>query len=182
MDPEVRELATAAVTALQTMAANSSPHWTDVAGVFVALGVGVAQCGLIAWGIRVMRDSNLTRESRHEEVMTAFARRDKEEQERHEEVMASLTRRGKEDQQRHEAVMASLTRQGEETERRRAESQQRHEEAMATFARQREDAERQREDAERQREDAERESQQRHEEAMAALTALIERTAPQGNV
>ena len=128
MDPEVRELATAAVTALQTMAANSSPHWTDVAGVFVALGVGVAQCGLIAWGIRVMRDSNLTRESRHEEVMAAFAR------------------------------------QHEETER------------------QREDAERQREDAERQREDAERESQQRHEEAMAALTALIERTAPQGNV
>ncbi|MCE2485348.1 MAG: hypothetical protein J4F42_07530 [Desulfurellaceae bacterium] len=124
MDPEVRELATAAVTALQTMAANSSPHWTDVAGVFVALLVGGAQCGLIAWGIRVMRDSNLTREK----------------------------------------VMAAFARQHEETER------------------QREDAERQREDTERQREDAEREAQRRHEEAMAALTALIERTAPQGNV
>ena len=72
MDPEVRELATAAVTALQTMAANSSPHWTDVAGVFVTLGVGATQCGLIAWGIRVMRDSNLTRESRHEEAMAAL--------------------------------------------------------------------------------------------------------------
>lgn len=116
MDPEVRELATAAVTALQTMAANSSPHWTDVAGVFVTLGVGVTQCGLIAWGIRVMHNSNLTRESRHEEVMAAFAR------------------------------------QHEETER-------------------------QREEAQREREDA----QHRHEEAMAALTALIERTAPQGN-
>ena len=80
MDPEVRELATAAVTALQTMAANSSPHWTDVAGVFVTLGVGVTQCGLIAWGIRVMHNSNLTRESRHEEVMAAScpsARRDR---------------------------------------------------------------------------------------------------------
>ena len=120
-------MATAAVTALQT------PHWTDVAGVFVALLVGGAQCGLIAWGIRVMRDSNLTRESRHEEVMTAFARRDKEDQQRHEEVMASLTRRDKEEQQRHEEAMATFTRQGEETERQRAEGQHRHEEAMAAL-------------------------------------------------
>ena len=42
---------------------------------------------------------------------------------------------------------------------------------MATFDRQDEEAERQREDA-----------RQRHEEAMAALTALIERTAPQAGL
>ena len=126
MDPEVRELATAAVTALQTMAANSSPHWTDVAGVFVALGVGGAQCGLIAWGIRIMRDSNLTRESRHTEVMAAFDRQHKESQ------------------------------------RQEKEAERRHEEVMATLTRQRDD------------------SQGRHDEAMAALTALIERTAPAG--
>jgi ABC-type nickel/cobalt efflux system permease component RcnA len=139
MDPEVRELATAAVTALQTMAANSSPHWTDVAGVFVALLVGGAQCGLIAWGIRIMRDSNLTRESRHIEVMAAFDRQHEESQHRHEEADR--------------------------------EAQRRHEEVMAAFARQHEEAQHERDD-----------SQGRHDEAMAALTALIERTAPTGNV
>ena len=137
MDPEVRELATAAVTALQTMAANSSPHWTDVAGVFVALLVGGVQCGLIAWGIRIMRDSNLTRESRHTEVMAAFDRQHEESQ-----------RQEKEAERRHE-----------EADR---EAQRRHDEAMAAFERQRE------------------ESRRRHDEAMAALTALIERTAPAG--
>ena len=124
MDPEVRELATAAVTALQTIAANSSPHWTDVAGVGVALVVGGTQCGLIASGIRVMHDSNLARESGHTEVMAAFSR------------------------------------QHEEAERQHEEAQRRHKEAQ------------------RQREEAEREARQRHAAAMAALTALIERTAP----
>ena len=137
MDPEVRELATVAVTALQTMAANSSPHWTDVAGVSVALLVGGVQCGLIAWGIRIMRDSNLTRESRHTEVMAAFDRQHEESQ-----------RQEKEAERRHE-----------EADR---EAQRRHDEAMAAFDRQRE------------------ESRRRHDTAMAALTALIERTAPAG--
>ena len=126
MDPEVRELATAAVTALQTMAANSSPHWTDVAGVFVALGVGGTQCGLIAWGIRIMRDSNLTRESRHTEVMAAFdrqheeaQRQDKEAERRHEEA-------DREAQRRHDEAMAAF-------ERQREESRRRHDEAMAAL-------------------------------------------------
>ncbi len=133
MDPEVRELATAAVTALQTMAANSSPHWTDVAGVFVALLVGGVQCGLIAWGIRIMRDSNLTRESRHTEVMAAFDRQHKESQRRHEEAMAAFDRQhkesqrqGKEAERRHEEVMATLTRQ-------RDDSQGRHDEALTAL-------------------------------------------------
>ena len=155
MDPEVRELATAAVTALQTIAANSSPHWTDVAGVIVALVVGVAQCGLIAWGIRVMHNSNLTRESRHAEVMANLARH-REESDRQ---RAETERQRKDDDRRHAEVMATLARQREEAER---EAQRRHEEAQ------------------HQREETERESQRRHEEAMAALTALIERTAPQG--
>lgn len=130
MDPEVRELATAAVTALQTMAANSSPHWTDVAGVFVALLVGGVQCGLIAWGIRIMRDSNLTRESRHTEVMAAFDRQHEESQRRHEET-------DREAQRRHEEAMATLDRQREEAQRRHEEAdreaRRRHDEAMAAL-------------------------------------------------
>ena len=153
MDPEVRELATAAVTALQTMAANSSPHWTDVAGVCVALLVGGTQCGLIAWGIRVMHNSNTTRESRHEEVMTTFAHQSKEEQRRHEETE-------REAQRRHEETEREAQQRHEETER---EAQSRHEEVMADIARR------------------SKEDQSRHEAAMTALTALIERTAPEGN-
>ena len=122
MDPEVRELATAAVTALQTIAANSSPHWTDVAGVGVALVVGGTQCGLIAWGIRVMHDSNLTRESRHTEVMAAFTRQHEEAERQHEEGQ----RRHEEGQRRHEEGQ----RQHEEVER---EAQRRHEEAMTAL-------------------------------------------------
>ncbi len=104
------------------MAANSSPHWTDVAGVFVALGVGVAQCGLIAWGIRIMRDSNLTRESRHTEVMAAFDRQHKESQ-----------RQEKEAERRHAEVMAAFDRQREEAQHERDDSQGRHDEAMAAL-------------------------------------------------
>ena len=122
MDPEVRELVTAAVTALQTIATNSSPHWTDVAGVGVALGVGGTQCGLIAWGIRVMHDSNLTRESRqHEE-----AERQHEEAERqHEEA----ERQHEEAERQHEEAQ----RRHEEAQRRHEEGQRRHEEAMTAL-------------------------------------------------
>ena len=108
MDPEVRELATAAVTALQTIAANSSPHWTDVAGVGVALVVGGTQCGLIAWGIRVMHDSNLTRESRHTEVMATLSRQHEEAQRRHEEGQRQHEEVEREAQRRHEEAMTAL--------------------------------------------------------------------------
>lgn len=52
------ELAQAAVAALQ---AATQPTWTDITTALAA--VGVTQCGLIAWGIRVMRDSNQSRDA-----------------------------------------------------------------------------------------------------------------------
>ena len=122
MDPEVRELATAAVTALQTMAANSSPHWTDVAGVFVAGVVGGTQCGLIAWGIRIMRDSNLTRESRHTEVMAAFDRQHVESQRQEKEAERRHEEADREAQRRHDEAMAAFDRQREESRRRHDEA------------------------------------------------------------
>ena len=60
----------------------------------------------------------------------------------------------------HTEVMAAFSRQHQEAERQHEEAQRRHKEAQ------------------RQREEAEREARQRHVAAMAALTALIERTAP----
>ena len=49
----------AVVTALQTIArASTDPAWTDIAGTAVAAIVGLGQCGLIAWGIKVMKGSN----------------------------------------------------------------------------------------------------------------------------
>ena len=49
MEAEALELARQAVAGLQ---AANSPSWTDVAGVIVTGMVGVAQCGLIGWGLR----------------------------------------------------------------------------------------------------------------------------------
>ena len=41
----------------------AQPSWTDIAGVLVAGVVGVGQCLLIAWGIKVMRDGNASRDA-----------------------------------------------------------------------------------------------------------------------
>ena len=51
---EYQALAVAAVEALQ---AANQPKWTEI----IAALVGVAQCGLIAWGITLMRASNENR-------------------------------------------------------------------------------------------------------------------------
>lgn len=51
---EYQVLAVAAVEALQLA---TQPKWTEI----VAASVGVAQCGLIAWGIWVMKGSNENR-------------------------------------------------------------------------------------------------------------------------
>ena len=51
---EYHALAVAAVEALQLA---TQPKWTEI----VAASVGVAQCGLIAWGIWVMKGSNENR-------------------------------------------------------------------------------------------------------------------------
>ena len=53
MDPETRELATAAVEALQIMAANSSNRLGDI--------VGLIQCGLIGYGLWIMHRGNADR-------------------------------------------------------------------------------------------------------------------------
>ena len=61
--PEYYQVMTdAAVVALEAMArAAREPMWTDVAGVLVAGIVGLGQCVLIAWGIKVMKGSNDSR-------------------------------------------------------------------------------------------------------------------------
>ena len=53
MDPETRELARAAVEALQTIAANSSNRLGDI--------VGLIQCGLIGYGLWIMQRGNADR-------------------------------------------------------------------------------------------------------------------------
>lgn len=50
------ELAMPAVLALESMA-NPGLTWGDL----ITLGIGLLQCGLIAWGIWVMRGSNESR-------------------------------------------------------------------------------------------------------------------------
>ena len=41
----------------------AQPTWTDTAGVLVAGLVGIGQCLLIAWGIKIMRDGNASRDA-----------------------------------------------------------------------------------------------------------------------
>ena len=53
MDPETRELASAAVEALQIMAANSSNRLGDL--------VGLIQCGLIGYWLWIMQKGNADR-------------------------------------------------------------------------------------------------------------------------
>lgn len=96
MDEPYLALAQRAVTALETMA---SPGMS--AGDWVTLGVGMSQCLLIAWGLRMMNKSNSSRDAqnalqqhRHEESMTA-------QQHRHQESMATQ-------QHRHEETIMAL--------------------------------------------------------------------------
>ena len=66
---EYHALAVAAVNALQLA---NQPKWTEVVGAFI----GLAQCGLITWGIWTMKRSSefrdLAHERRHQESMTAL--------------------------------------------------------------------------------------------------------------
>ncbi len=96
MDEQSLNLAQRAVTALETMA---NPGMS--AGDWVALGVGMSQCLLIAWGLWMMNKSNASREAqnalqqqRHAETLTA-------QQQRHEESIAAQ-------QQRHEETILAL--------------------------------------------------------------------------
>ena len=89
------------------------------AGDWVALGVGLSQCLLIAWGLWMMNKSNASRDAqnalqqqRHAETMTVQQRRHEEsmaaQQQRHEENMAVQ-------QQRHEEAMTAQQQQHEES-------------------------------------------------------------------
>ena len=75
------ELALRAVLALESMAA---PNWVDIGG----LVIGLAQCGLIYYGLRLMSQGSTERTAQltaqHEETMTAMKTQ-------HEESMAALT-------------------------------------------------------------------------------------------
>ena len=115
MDEHSLDLAQRAVAALETMAAPGMS-----AGDWVALGVGLSQCLLIAWGLWMMNKSNASRDAqntlqqkRHEES-TAL------QQQQHEENMAAQ-------QQRHEENMAAQQQQHEES---MTAQQQRHEETI----------------------------------------------------
>ena len=107
MDEHSLDLAQRAVAALETMA---DPGMS--AGDWVALGVGLSQCLLIAWGLWMMNKSNASRDAqnalqqqRHAETMTVQERRHEEsmtvQQQRHEENMAAQ-------QQRHEETILAL--------------------------------------------------------------------------
>ena len=114
MDEHSLDLAQRAVAALETMA---DPGMS--AGDWVALGVGLSQCLLIAWGLWMMNKSNASRDAqnalqqqRHAETMTVQERR-------HEESMTVQERRHEESmtvqQQRHEENMAAQQQRHEET-------------------------------------------------------------------
>ena len=114
MDEHSLDLAQRAVAALETMA---DPGMS--AGDWVALGVGLSQCLLIAWGLWMMNKSNASRDAqnalqqqRHAETMTVQQRRHEEsmaaQQQRHEENMAVQ-------QQRHEEAMTAQQQQHEES-------------------------------------------------------------------
>ena len=112
MDEHSLDLAQRAVAALETMA---DPGMS--AGDWVALGVGLSQCLLIAWGLWMMNKSNASRDAqnalqqqRHAETMTVQQRHAETMtvQQRHEENMAVQ-------QQRHEEAMTAQQQQHEES-------------------------------------------------------------------
>ena len=118
MDEQSLNLAQRAVTALETMA---NPGMS--AGDWVALGVGLSQCLLIAWGLWLMHKSNASREAqnalqqrRHEESTTTQQRRHEEnmaaQAQHHEENMTAQQRRHEENmtaqQQHHEESIMAL--------------------------------------------------------------------------
>ncbi len=55
-----------------TIAFQDASLWAMYAQSGVALVVGLIQCGLIAWGLRLMRQSARHRDQQHEENMTAL--------------------------------------------------------------------------------------------------------------
>jgi hypothetical protein len=82
------ELALRAVLALESMAA---PNWVDIGGLII----GLAQCGLIYYVLRLMSQGSTERTTqltaRHEETMTAMKTQHEETMTAHEASMTALT-------------------------------------------------------------------------------------------
>ena len=100
-------LAQRAVAALETMAAPGMS-----AGDWVALGVGLSQCLLIAWGLSMMNKSNASRDAQNALQQQRQAETMTVQQQHHEESMALQRRRHEESmtaqQQRHEETILAL--------------------------------------------------------------------------
>ena len=81
------ELALRAVLALESMAA---PNWVDIGG----LAIGLAQCVLIYYGLRLMNKGSTERttqlKTQHEETMAVMQAQHKENMAAHEEAMTAL--------------------------------------------------------------------------------------------
>ena len=109
------ELARAAVTALQTLATHSGWTWVEVAGVVVALVVGAGQCGLIWWGVQIMKGSSTERarqldaqQHQHEATMEALRQQQDAQQHQHEATMEALHQQRDAQQHQHEESMTAL--------------------------------------------------------------------------
>ena len=92
------ELALRAVLALESMAA---PNWVDIGG----LAIGLAQCVLIYYGLRLMNKGSTERttqlKTQHAETMAVM-------QAQHAETMAVMQAQHAENMAAHEAGMAAL--------------------------------------------------------------------------
>ena len=81
------ELALRAVLALESMAA---PNWVDIGGLII----GLAQCGLIYYGLRLMSQGSTERTAQltaqHGETMTLMKAQHAENMATHEEAMTAL--------------------------------------------------------------------------------------------
>ncbi len=84
---------------LKALAAIANPGMLP--GDWIALGVGLVQCALIGYGLRLMSKSNDER-AEQAKVMR------EENQQRHEESMTTLKTLNQESQQRHEESMTAL--------------------------------------------------------------------------
>ena len=115
MDEQSLDLAQQAVTALETIA---NPGMS--AGDWVALGVGMSQCLLIAWGLWMMNKSNASRDAQNALQQKRYEENTTTQQQHHEENTTTQ-------QQHHEENMAAQQRRHEEN---MAAQQQRHEESI----------------------------------------------------
>ncbi len=78
------------------------------ASVWVAALVGAAQCGLIAYGLYIMRQAARHRDAMHRETMEALRAEREEHKERHRETMAVLRAEREEQRERHRETMEAL--------------------------------------------------------------------------